>query len=88
MKSIHYLKVSTRDLDKVQSIVLLGFCADEAKSTLAPEKEREIKDLFFKIFEENNVKYNGDNFSLDKIGSSLNLKENIIEVTSDDLIKL
>ncbi|MGN8009377.1 hypothetical protein ACTJJH_15540 [Acinetobacter sp. 22301] len=88
MKSIHYLNVSPHDLDKVQSLLLLRISAGKANTTIGPEKEREIKDLFFKIFEENNVKYNGDNFSLDKIGCSLNFKENIIEVTSDDMIKL
>ncbi|MBU3096270.1 hypothetical protein KPE82_11710 [Acinetobacter baumannii] len=88
MKSIHHLKVSTRDLDKIQSILLLGFCAGTAKSTLAPEKEREMEDLLLKIFEENDFKYNGDNFSLDKIIVSPNFQENTIAVTSDDLIKL
>lgn len=88
MKSIHNLNVSTCDLDKVQSILLLRISAGKANSTLAPEKEREIKDLFFKIFEENYVKYNGDNFTLDKIGCSINFKDNTITVTSDELIKL
>lgn len=88
MKSVHNLKVSSNDLDKVQSILLLGVCADKAKTTIAPEKKRELEDLLLKIFKENDIKFNGDNFSLDKISYSTNFPENIIEVTSDDLIKL
>jgi len=88
MKSIHHLNVSARDLDKIQSIFLLDVCAGTAKTTLAPEKQREIEDMFLKIFKENDIKFNGDNFSLDKISFSTNFPENIIEVTSDDLIKL